>query len=175
MLADLDNTLVPYGVTEPPEEIVAWKQALEAQGIQLSAVQQPQARPGPEASPSGWASPIRGTPASPGGRAISGPWSAWGAGRRRRSWWATRSSPTPWGPTTPGWSPCWWSPSGWRATRGAISAMRRRPPSACWAKAEALPMSARFGPAGNSDSFFQGPQVLPGRPPGGSRAGAGLL
>jgi len=35
VLADLDNTLVPYGVTEPPEEIVAWKQALEAQGIQL--------------------------------------------------------------------------------------------------------------------------------------------
>ena len=35
VLADLDNTLVPYGVTEPPEEIVAWKQALEDQGIQL--------------------------------------------------------------------------------------------------------------------------------------------
>ena len=82
MLADLDNTLVPYGVTEPPEEIVAWKQALEAQGIQLFLLSNSR-RPGrPRASPSGWASPIRGTPASPGGRAISGPWSAWGAGRR---------------------------------------------------------------------------------------------
>jgi len=35
VLADLDNTLVPYKVTEPPAEVVAWKQALEARGIRL--------------------------------------------------------------------------------------------------------------------------------------------
>lgn len=35
VLADLDNTLVPYKVTEPPAEVVAWKEALEEQGIQL--------------------------------------------------------------------------------------------------------------------------------------------
>jgi HAD superfamily phosphatase (TIGR01668 family) len=35
VLADLDNTLVPYKVTQPPAEIVAWKNALEAAGIQL--------------------------------------------------------------------------------------------------------------------------------------------
>lgn len=35
VLADLDNTLVPYQVKEPTPEIVAWKQALEAEGIQL--------------------------------------------------------------------------------------------------------------------------------------------
>ena len=35
LLADLDNTLVPYKVTEPPAEVVAWKEALEEQGIQL--------------------------------------------------------------------------------------------------------------------------------------------
>lgn len=35
VLADLDNTLVPYKVPEPTPEIVAWKQALEAEGIQL--------------------------------------------------------------------------------------------------------------------------------------------
>ncbi|MFR6184354.1 MAG: YqeG family HAD IIIA-type phosphatase [Lawsonibacter sp.] len=78
VLADLDNTLVPYGVTEPPEEIVAWKQALEAQGIQLFLLSNSR-RPG---RAQGFAQrlgiPIRGTPASPGGRAISGPWSAWG-------------------------------------------------------------------------------------------------
>ena len=35
VLADLDNTLVPYKVPEPTPEIVAWKQALEREGIQL--------------------------------------------------------------------------------------------------------------------------------------------
>ena len=35
VLADLDNTLVPYKATEPPPELEAWKQALEAEGIIL--------------------------------------------------------------------------------------------------------------------------------------------
>ena len=35
VLADLDNTLVPYKATEPPPELVAWKPALEAEGIIL--------------------------------------------------------------------------------------------------------------------------------------------
>ena len=35
VLADLDNTLVPYGVTVPPPEIVAWKEDLEAHGVRL--------------------------------------------------------------------------------------------------------------------------------------------
>lgn len=35
VLADLDNTLVPYKVTRPPEAVVSWKEALEAAGITL--------------------------------------------------------------------------------------------------------------------------------------------
>lgn len=35
VLADLDNTLVPYKVTEPPAEVVDWKNALEENGIRL--------------------------------------------------------------------------------------------------------------------------------------------
>ncbi|MCI8677490.1 MAG: YqeG family HAD IIIA-type phosphatase [Lawsonibacter sp.] len=35
VLADLDNTLVAYRVTEPPAELMAWKAALEAAGIRL--------------------------------------------------------------------------------------------------------------------------------------------
>lgn len=35
VLADLDNTLVPYGVPVPTPEIVAWKEDLERNGIQL--------------------------------------------------------------------------------------------------------------------------------------------
>ena len=35
VLADLDNTLVPYKVTQPPAEVAAWKRELEACGIRL--------------------------------------------------------------------------------------------------------------------------------------------
>lgn len=35
VLADLDNTLVPYKVTEPPAHVAAWKEALAAEGISL--------------------------------------------------------------------------------------------------------------------------------------------
>lgn len=35
VLADLDNTLVPYKVPEPTPEVFAWKEELEAHGIQL--------------------------------------------------------------------------------------------------------------------------------------------
>lgn len=35
VLADLDNTLVPYGVAEPNHQVRAWKDALEAAGITL--------------------------------------------------------------------------------------------------------------------------------------------
>lgn len=35
VLADLDNTLAPYKVTEPPARVAAWKKELEAAGIAL--------------------------------------------------------------------------------------------------------------------------------------------
>ena len=35
VLADLDNTLVPYKVPEPTQEVIDWKNALEAEGLQL--------------------------------------------------------------------------------------------------------------------------------------------
>lgn len=35
VLADLDNTLVPYKVTQPPPELTAWKEELESCGIRL--------------------------------------------------------------------------------------------------------------------------------------------
>ena len=35
VLADLDNTLVPYKVTEPGPELFRWKEELEANGITL--------------------------------------------------------------------------------------------------------------------------------------------
>ena len=35
VLADLDNTLVPYHVTEPTEDVIKWKQELNEMGITL--------------------------------------------------------------------------------------------------------------------------------------------
>ena len=35
VLADLDNTLVPYRVTQPPLEVLAWKEQLASAGIRL--------------------------------------------------------------------------------------------------------------------------------------------
>lgn len=35
VLADLDNTLVPYKVTRPPDKVVAWKEELKANGVEL--------------------------------------------------------------------------------------------------------------------------------------------
>ena len=35
VLADLDNTLVPYGVHTPTQPVRAWKQALDQAGITL--------------------------------------------------------------------------------------------------------------------------------------------
>lgn len=35
VLADLDNTLTAYKVTEPSAEVIAWQSALETRGIQL--------------------------------------------------------------------------------------------------------------------------------------------
>ncbi len=35
LLADLDNTLVPYGVPEPTSQVCAWSQALAREGITL--------------------------------------------------------------------------------------------------------------------------------------------
>ena len=35
VLADLDNTLVPYKVAEPPAHVAAWKEALAAEGLSL--------------------------------------------------------------------------------------------------------------------------------------------
>ena len=35
LLADLDNTLVPYKVSSPTPELIAWREELEAGGVQL--------------------------------------------------------------------------------------------------------------------------------------------
>ena len=48
LLADLDNTLVPYGVPEPTEAVRAWKEALEAAGVTLFVLSNSRRRGRPE-------------------------------------------------------------------------------------------------------------------------------
>ena len=91
VLADLDNTLVPYHVTEPSPEVAAWAAELAEQGIQLFLLSNSR-KPGRAQkfaeqlgipAPTG-ASPIRGTQANRKKGAISGLWSGWAAGRRKQ-------------------------------------------------------------------------------------------
>ena len=71
LLADLDNTLAPYGVPKPSGEVVAWRARLEQAGIcSRTAV----GRGGRSTTPRPWASPMRGTRASPSPGDFAGRW-----------------------------------------------------------------------------------------------------
>ena len=76
VLADLDNTLVPYKATQPPAEVVAWKEAREAHGIQLFLLSNSRKPGRAQRFAEQLGVPIRAIPASRGGRATSGLWSA---------------------------------------------------------------------------------------------------
>ena len=174
VLADLDNTLVPYGVTEPPEEIVAWKQALEAQGIQLFLLSNSR-RPG---RAQGFAQrlgiPYQGHSGKPKRAGYLRAMERMGRRPEETVMVGDQIFTDTLGANNAGWSPCWWSLSGWRGTRGAICAMRRRLPSACWEKGG--PSCERADrPGGQQRQLFQGPPILPGRARLDCGAGAGLL
>ena len=69
VLADLDNTLVPYKVLEPSPEVAAWMTALKGEGIDLFLLSNSRKPAGLKSLPSRWESPIRDTRASPRKRA----------------------------------------------------------------------------------------------------------
>lgn len=134
LLADLDNTLAPYGEPEPTQAVRDWAAGAGRAGDHpLCALQQP----APGAAP----------PVFPGaGRALPGPRGQAEAGGFRRAMeqmaarrsrlpsWGISSLPTFWAGGTPGCLLCWWSLSAWRAIRGATCATERSGPSACGAK-----------------------------------------
>ena len=68
VLADLDNTLVPYKVLEPSPEVAAWMTALKGEGT-CSFCPTAVSPAGLKSLPSRWESPIRDTRASPRKRA----------------------------------------------------------------------------------------------------------
>ena len=74
LLADLDNTLAPYGVAEPDDQVRAWKEALAAAGITLFILSNSR-RPGrAQRYAQALGVPYGATPANPSGGASSGPW-----------------------------------------------------------------------------------------------------
>lgn len=51
LLADLDNTLAPYGVAEPDDQVREWKEALAAAGITLFILSNSRGPAGPAVCP----------------------------------------------------------------------------------------------------------------------------
>lgn len=88
LLADLDNTLVPYGVHTPTQPVRAWKQALDQAGITLFLLSNSR-KPGPgPAIRGGSGYSLRGPCGqAQGGGAFSGRWPGWGPRRRRQPLW----------------------------------------------------------------------------------------
>ena len=84
VLADLDNTLIPYRVAQPSPQLTAWRDALAAQGIALFILSNSPSRAGPRTSPRPWVCPFRAAQASPAAGGIFRPWSAWAAPPLRR-------------------------------------------------------------------------------------------
>ena len=132
LLADLDNTLVPYGVPEPTEAVRAWNRALEEAGVTLFVLSNNRHPQRPERFAHALGVPFLGHAGKPRP-----------AGFRR-----TRSLPTSWGGGTPGCSPCWWSPSAWRAIRAATCATLRSGPSASWENGGQNPYERNLRPGG---------------------------
>lgn len=134
LLADLDNTLAPYGEPEPTQAVRDWAAALGEQGITLFVLSNNRHPERPRRFPRRWACPSWATRASRSRGASGGPWSRWAARRSRLPSWGISSLPTFWAGGTPGCLLCWWSLSAWRAIRGATCATERSGPSACGAK-----------------------------------------
>ena len=172
MLADLDNTLVPYGVTEPPEEIVAWKQALEAQGIQLFLLSNSR-RPG---RAQGFAQrlgiPYQGHSGKPRRAGYLRAMERMGRRPEETVMVGDQIFTDTLGANNAGVVPMLVEPIRLAGTPGRY--LRRRLPSACWEKGG--PSCERaVRPGGQQRQLFQGPPILPGRAQLDCGAGAGLL
>ena len=114
LLADLDNTLAPYGEPEPTQAVRDWAAALGEQGITLFVLSNNRHPERPRRFSQALGVPFLGHAGKPKP----------GGFRRAMEQMGC----------TPGCSLCWWSLSAWRAIRGATCATERSGPSACGAK-----------------------------------------
>ena len=174
VLADLDNTLVPYGVTEPPEEIVAWKQALEAQGIQLFLLSNSR-RPGRAQSfAQRLGIPYQGHSGKPRRAGYLRAMERMGRRPEETVMVGDQIFTDTLGANNAGVVPMLVEPIRLAGNPGRYLRYAAETPLPPAGKAEALPVRARFGPAGNSDSFSR-VHRSPGRARLDRGAGAGLL
>ena len=148
VLADLDNTLAPYKVLEPDPEVAAWKEALEREGIQLFILSNSR----------------KPTRASHFAQALDIPYQGHSGKPKRGGYLRAmeRMGCTPEqtvmvgdqiftddpGGRNAGCSPCWWSPSAWRATRAATCATPQSGPSAFWENGGQNPYERNLRPGG---------------------------
>ena len=153
LLADLDNTLVPYGVAEPNHQVRAWKAALEAAGITLFILSNSR-RPGrAQRFAQALGVPYEGHAGKPKRGGFQRAMARMGVTPEETAIVGDQIFTDTWGGTTPGCSPCWCTPSG-LGRCSASSASHWRPPSGRGPKG-GDPVRARFGTAGNPDGFYQ--------------------
>lgn len=84
VLADLDNTLVPYRVAQPSPQLTAWRDALAAQGIALFILSNSRKPGRAQNFAQALGVPFQGRSGKPRRRGIFRPWSAWAAPPLRR-------------------------------------------------------------------------------------------
>lgn len=122
VLADLDNTLVPYKVLEPSPEVAAWMAALKEEGIDLFLLSNSRKPGRAQKFAQQVGIPYQGHSGKPKKAGYFKAMERMGRTPRRPLWWAIRSSPILLGPTGRESPRCSSSPSAWRVTPGGISA-----------------------------------------------------
>ena len=157
VLADLDNTLVPYKVLEPSPEVAAWMTALKGEGIDLFLLSNSR-KPGR---------------AQKFAQQVGIPYQGH-SGKPKKAGYLKAMERMGWEPIGRGCLLCSSSLSVWRAIPGGISATRQRPPSACWEEGGPS-CECTIWPGGQCGELFQGPQILPGCSGLDRPAGTGLL
>ncbi|MGM9308000.1 YqeG family HAD IIIA-type phosphatase [Flavonifractor plautii] len=134
LLADLDNTLAPYGEPEPTQAVRDWAAALGEQGITLFVLSNNRHPERPRRFSQALGVPFLGHAGKPKPGGFRRAMEQMSCTPEQTAIVGISSLPTFWAGGTPGCSLCWWSLSAWRAIRGATCATERSGPSACGAK-----------------------------------------
>ena len=155
VLADLDNTLVPYKVTQPPPEIVAWKEALEAEGIVLFLLSNSRKPGRAQRFAEQLGIPYQGHSGKPKRAGYLRAMERMGAKPEETVMVGDQIFTDTLGANNAGVTPYWSAPSGWRATRGGTSGTPLRPPSVFWGGGN-LFYERQIRPGGQQRQLLQG-------------------
>lgn len=134
VLADLDNTLVPYHVTEPSPEVAAWAAELAEQGIQLFLLSNSRKPGRAQKFAEQLGIPYQGHSGKPKKGGYLRAMERMGCRPEETVMVGDQIFTDTLGANNAGVIPCWWSLFGWRAIRADTSATPLKPLSGCWAE-----------------------------------------